>query len=300
MLFLIGSYYFLPQISKLGPTLAVAKHAAWGWLTIAVIASGLTSCLAAVIQFGAGNFSGTLADLVVVQFAGSFANHFLPYSLAGIELTTEYYRHLGRRRSKALFLATIPTAFGLITAVILVVIISPITLVRLSHNLSSSGLARIIVAALGLCIIVGLITLPFYQSQLSKLLKQLRSAIKSLRRPRQLLVVGVGSAAVILLCAMTLYASVRSVHGSISVVTVIVLYVTSLFVGNVAPTPGGLGAIEAVLVFGLSHAGLTLPEAVAATLIYRFATFWLPLVPGGLAMAQLNRQHRRRARLAAP
>jgi len=295
---LVGTYFLLPQLSKFGATLDVVRQASWLWLAVAIFASLLTSCLAAVIQFAAGNFTGTVSDLLVLQFAGSFANHFLPYSLAGIELTVEYYHRLGRRRPRALVLATIPTFFGLVAAVILVLIISPLTLLQLSHSIHGGRQAQIIVAIVAVCILLSVLGWVFYRKKLDNLAKQARQVIASMRNPRQLLVVGVGSVVIIMLCAFTLYASVRAVHTDISLVTVVVLYVGSLFVSNVAPTPGGLGAIEAVLVVGLSRAGLSLPQAVTATLIYRFATFWLPLLPGGLAMVQLNRRYKQATKLA--
>ncbi|HBW18669.1 MAG: lysylphosphatidylglycerol synthase domain-containing protein [Streptosporangiaceae bacterium] len=47
-----------------------------------------------------------------------------------------------------------------------------------------------------------------------------------------------------------------------------------------SPTPGGLGAIEAALVAGLTGVGLAAGPAVSAVLVYRLATYWLPVVPG--------------------
>ena len=46
------------------------------------------------------------------------------------------------------------------------------------------------------------------------------------------------------------------------------------------PTPGGLGAIEAALVAGLTGVGMDPAIAVAAVLSYRLATYWLPILPG--------------------
>ena len=61
-------------------------------------------------------------------------------------------------------------------------------------------------------------------------------------------------------------------------------------VSSAAPTPGGLGATEAALVSGLLLYGVPLDAAVAGTLIYRLATFWLPVPPGYLAFRLLARR----------
>ncbi|MGC1753481.1 MAG: hypothetical protein WA805_10345 [Trebonia sp.] len=48
--------------------------------------------------------------------------------------------------------------------------------------------------------------------------------------------------------------------------------------------------IEAALVAGLSGAGMQAGPAVSAVLLYRLATYWLPVLPGWLCWRSL--QHR--------
>ena len=57
-----------------------------------------------------------------------------------------------------------------------------------------------------------------------------------------------------------------------------------------APTPGGLGAIEAALVAGLTGVGMQPGPAVSAVLLYRLATYWLPVAPGWLSWRVLQRR----------
>ena len=61
-------------------------------------------------------------------------------------------------------------------------------------------------------------------------------------------------------------------------------------VAAAAPTPGGLGAIEAALVTGLTGVGVAPGPAVSAVLLYRLATYWLPVAPGWLAWRVLQRR----------
>lgn len=46
---------------------------------------------------------------------------------------------------------------------------------------------------------------------------------------------------------------------------------------------------EAVLILELSGVGLNASQAVVATVIFHFITFLLPILPGAIATAQLNR-----------
>ncbi|WP_246141353.1 flippase-like domain-containing protein [Micromonospora olivasterospora] len=61
-------------------------------------------------------------------------------------------------------------------------------------------------------------------------------------------------------------------------------------VATAAPTPGGLGATEAALASGLLLYGVAADTAVAAVLVYRLATFWLPALPGYVALRALLRR----------
>jgi uncharacterized membrane protein YbhN (UPF0104 family) len=64
--------------------------------------------------------------------------------------------------------------------------------------------------------------------------------------------------------------------------------VTYLASAAASPTPGGLGAIEAALVAGLTGIGVPPGPAVSAVLTYRLATYWLPVLPGWAALRLLQ------------
>ena len=68
-----------------------------------------------------------------------------------------------------------------------------------------------------------------------------------------------------------------------------VVYLTASAVGSLVPTPGGLGAIEALMSAGLTAAGMHGAAAVSAVLLYRLLTFWLPVPIGWLALRYLER-----------
>ena len=59
---------------------------------------------------------------------------------------------------------------------------------------------------------------------------------------------------------------------------------------SVAPTPGGIGAVEAALIAGLTAVGMNREEAVPAVFLFRIATFWLPVLPGWIMFTLLQRR----------
>ena len=74
-----------------------------------------------------------------------------------------------------------------------------------------------------------------------------------------------------------------------SFTSVALVYLVGSVVSSIAPTPGGIGAVEATLIAGLTSAGMTSPSAVAAVMVFRIATFWIPLLPGWGALTVLQR-----------
>lgn len=61
----------------------------------------------------------------------------------------------------------------------------------------------------------------------------------------------------------------------------VIAYAVANVVGTFSPTPGGLGAVEAVMIALLIGFGMPSSVAVAVVLVYRLINFWLPM-PFGL------------------
>jgi undecaprenyl-diphosphatase len=114
--------------------------------------------------------------------------------------------------------------------------------------------------------------------------------IAALRRPRSTAVLLAGSAGVTLCYVLALAASTRAFGVQVSVPAIFAVFLGSAAVASLAPTPGGLGAMEAGLVAGLISAGALAGPAVAVVLSYRLITYWLPIVPGAFCFHFLRRR----------
>jgi uncharacterized membrane protein YbhN (UPF0104 family) len=90
-------------------------------------------------------------------------------------------------------------------------------------------------------------------------------------------------------CA-ALFASVRAFDGAGAFAAISLVYLAGSTIGQAAPTPGGVGAVETVMTAGLVAAGLDSTTAVPAVLLFRLLTFWLPTIPGYLAFHGLQRR----------
>ena len=74
---------------------------------------------------------------------------------------------------------------------------------------------------------------------------------------------------------------------------VLLAYVVAAFLGMIPLTPGGLGFVEAGLLGTLSLAGIGTDQALLATLVYRLASYWMPIPTGAVAYFLAARKYGR-------
>jgi uncharacterized protein (TIRG00374 family) len=97
-----------------------------------------------------------------------------------------------------------------------------------------------------------------------------------------------GCAATTLGMALTLWAAIEAFGGDTSFVTVTVVTMIGGTLASAAPTPGGVGAVEAALIGGLAAFGVPTAIAVPSVLLYRVLTCWLPVFIGWPIMRWLT------------
>jgi uncharacterized membrane protein YbhN (UPF0104 family) len=98
--------------------------------------------------------------------------------------------------------------------------------------------------------------------------------------PRLLAETVVLQLAIFVLDALTLAATLHAVARPISFSLVFASFVVASVVSTLAWIPGGLGTFEGSCVALLHLHGVALEIALAATLLLRGFTFWLPMIPG--------------------
>jgi uncharacterized protein (TIRG00374 family) len=91
--------------------------------------------------------------------------------------------------------------------------------------------------------------------------------------------------------ALALVVSVNAIGVEASLLELVAVYLGATAVAAASPTPGNTGAVELALSAGLATVGVPAGAAVAAVLMYRLLTFWLPLIPGFFALRYLQARH---------
>jgi uncharacterized membrane protein YbhN (UPF0104 family) len=281
-------FYIAIQLAAPNTIIPLLRHSSWDWVGLAIFAMFLTFLIGAIIQFIAGNNIGRISDLTILGFAGSFFNHFLPFSIGGIVLLAEYYHKKGQRRSQSIITASAPIAIGSVTTLTIALVISPLTLVNLVRDYNYLLSSRTVQLTVLLTINLGVLLITLFWERIRDNTREVIAGIRDLHTIQQLVKIATGSILMTTVAAFVLYASVQSVHADAAYLVVVVIFIATLLVSELAPTPGGIGATEATLIIGLSGAGLNIEQSIAATLIFRLISFLLPMIPGAIAISQLD------------
>ena len=228
--------------------------------------------------------------------ASSFVNRVSPANVGGMALNARYLQKSGVETSAGVAAVGVNSLAGAIVHLVLLVVFFAWSGHGLANafKLPSSSKLLLILAIVAAIIGIVLATRPGRRLAAGKLIPGLKSAAVSLRRvarnPVKMILLFGGSALITLAYVGGLAASVQAFGGGPGVILIGAVYMGAAAIAAAAPSPGGLGAIEAALIAGLTGVGMQAGPAVSAVLLYRLATYWLPVAPGWLSWRALLRR----------
>jgi uncharacterized protein (TIRG00374 family) len=107
--------------------------------------------------------------------------------------------------------------------------------------------------------------------------------------PARLVRIFGGQALTQVLSALALGAALHAVGGVASMAALLIVCTLASLLGGLAPVPGGMGVMESTYIAGLTLLGVPEDVAIAATLLYRLCTAYLPPIWGWLSLVWLRR-----------
>ncbi len=286
---LAGAYYYLlPQLAKVGSSWRDLLSAQWAWVLVAIAFSALTYLASAIGLLGGVSVRVPFWPTVLTQGASSFVNRVSPSNVGGMALNVRFLQKAGVQPSAGVAAVGVNSLAGALVHGVLLVIF-------FTWAGKSAGKAFKLPSSSTLLAVLGIViaTRQGRRFAARKLLPPLRSSLASLRRvarsPARLTMVFGGSALVTLAYVGGLVASVEAFGGGASIAKIGAVFMASAAVAAATPTPGGVGGFEAAAVTGLTGIGISSGAAVSAVIIYRLATYWLPVLPGWLSWRLLQR-----------
>jgi uncharacterized membrane protein YbhN (UPF0104 family) len=229
----------------------------------------------------------------MVQWAATFVSLIAPAAVGNIGTNSRYLQQAGASPAVAVASVGASQLFVFGSYLLLILGFGAITGRQQGPDLIPSTTVLVVVAGM-VGVAAVLLAIPLTRRQLSARLGPTLAAmwprlLETGRQPRRVLGCIVSALALNLAYATALFAAVEAYGGSLAFATVGFVYLAAGAVGSAAPTPGGIGAVEAALAAGLTAAGLDGGTAVQAALLFRATTFWLPMVPGWLSFTYLQR-----------
>ena len=289
----LAAYFLLSQLTQVQFGQVVGE-ANWAWVGGAALFSACTYFAAAMALLGFVPEKVPFLRTVVAQVAGSFVKLVAPAAVGGVALNARFLQRAGVRPGHAVASVGASQLFGLGSHITLLLFFGYLTGTEHTPTLSPSR--TVIAGLLTAAVLVLIVTaIPALRRFVSTRLRSLFAGVVPrmldvVQRPRKL-VTGIGGMLLMtLLFVMCLDACVRAFGYDASYASIAVVFLAGNALGSAAPTPGGLGAVEAALIAGLITFGVPKEIATPAVLLFRLLTLWLPVGPGWLSFTQLTRK----------
>ncbi|MCA9325578.1 flippase-like domain-containing protein [Candidatus Saccharibacteria bacterium] len=254
-----------------------------GFFTLSVVCSTIIYRL---LSGGRLGFGRTLQ----VQTAGLFANKLLPAGSGALGVSFLYLRANKYSRQAAGVIVASNNLLGMIGHLLLfglLVVLAPDAITKLvGDGRRVLILVGIIVA--GLSVLAVLLT---WTKTRQKILNNLTELRRLLKRSDLLLLALLTSMGLTACYAMSLFAAAQALDTGVTISMAFVALTASVFATAAIPTPGGIGAAEAGVYIGLKAYGIDSDTALAVAILYRFVTFWLPLLVGAIMFWHVSRRH---------
>jgi uncharacterized membrane protein YbhN (UPF0104 family) len=283
-------HLLMPRVSELPRAVEQVRSGSPWWLLAALFVAAFPKVGGAISLMGSLEEELPFWQTLEVQIAASFTSLFAPQGVGLAAINAQYLERRGHDRTVAITASGLNSVAGfaahLISVLAAVVLVGPSILA----HLRTPPRWWLLVGGAVLALVLGVaVWTPLGRKWLWKPALRAGAAFWStVKRPIRTVQLLGGSIVVTLSNALTLALAMNAFGQTVSVVDVVAVYLAGAAVAAIAPTPGGLGALEAALIAGLIAVGVDASVAVGGVLVFRLLTFWLPIVPGVWAVRDLR------------
>jgi glycosyltransferase 2 family protein len=290
----VAAYLLVGEISGVN-VLGTLGQANPGWLAVAVLGSAATYLGAAL---GIAAFIPQRLSIVrgyFVQLATAFVGVAMPPTVGHVAVNARYLHREKVDEGTIAAAVTVSQLVNIVTTVLLLIVLGVLTGSGLSKFKIAPGADVLIGLAVIAVAVITVLAVPLTRRKVTGAvwphLRQIGPRL--LEAVSQPLRLGVAVGANLLLTvaySVALIAALRSVGAHPAILATAVVFLAGNAVGAATPTPGGIGGVEAVLAAGLTAIGIPAHEAIPAVLLFRMATFWLPIPAGWVSYLVLQRR----------
>jgi uncharacterized protein (TIRG00374 family) len=298
---LIGGWALIGVLIDVSKSFDTVIGADWLWVIMALVLAQLAYVASAVETLGSVSGPLPFGRALAVEVANAFSG------LAGgapavFATRVRFYQKQGYDATVALSSGAIMTVASWIATTVVFVVSLPFAWgsIHLQATPESGGDSKLVWIILAVVVLAGVVVgLALAVPRLrrlaaEKLRPRVRDVWGNLRQvassPRKLVLLLGGALGRELLIAMALSVSLRAFGDHLRLPVIIVVIVLAAIVGGVAPSPGGMGVVEAGMILGLTAAGVSEADATAAVFIQRLFTSYLPPIWGWFTLVWLRKR----------
>ena len=290
----VAAYLLIGEISGVD-VLGTLSQANPGWLAVAVLASAVTYLGASI---GVAAFVPKRLSIwrgFFVQLASAFVGVAMPPTVGHVAVNARYLHKEGVDEGTIAASVTVSQLVNIVTTVLLLIVLGVLTGSGLSKFKIAPGADVLIgLAVIAVAIIVVLAVPQTRKRVTGAVWPRLRQIwprlLDAVSQPVRLAIAAGANLLLSAAYSLALIAALWSVGAHPAILATAVVFLAGNTVGSATPTPGGLGGVEAVLAAGLTAIGVPAHQAIPAVLLFRMATFWLPIPVGWICYVVLQRR----------
>jgi uncharacterized protein (TIRG00374 family) len=271
--------------------------ATWGWIVVAFVVAQLPRLTQSLTTLGSVPTSLPFGPVYAMQLAMGYMNVALPSNLARMVINIRFFQRQGLSPPVAVASGAIDSFFGTVVQCGLLVLLLLFSESSIAFDVSVPSGATWKLGALIVAFVIGAVLVVTLVPRIRnpivgavrKFWPDVRRALGALRASRKLALLVLGSLGTELLFALALGLFAQAFGYDISLAELLVINISVSLLATIVPIPGGVGVAEFGLTLGLTAAGMEPEAAIAAVLLYRISTFYLPPLWGFFAMQWLQR-----------
>jgi uncharacterized membrane protein YbhN (UPF0104 family)/tRNA A-37 threonylcarbamoyl transferase component Bud32 len=298
---LVGGWALIAVLVNVTKSWSTITGAAWGWVGVVFVLSQAAYPAIAVTTIGSVTsplpYGRTLALEVSNTFVGLAGG-----SMAVMATRIRFFQKQGYDATLAVSSGVLVSTASWIVKGALFLIALPIAIGNLhftstpSHGSHAHLVWVIVVAVVVVGVALGVVfAIPRWRRMAAEKLRPRASEVWSHLKvlaasPRNLVEIFGGNVVAQLVIALALGAALHAFGDHLGLATLLVVLTLASMLGGVSPVPGGMGVVEAGMILGLTAAGISQTDAVAATFVQRLFTAYLPPIWGWFVLFWLRRK----------
>lgn len=222
---------------------------------------------------------------LLVQTAGLFLGRISPANSGSLAATGRFLvlqKHSILQAGTVLAAAALATFLGNVLLTILALITN-----WQNISLDSLKLPPFIIIMFLIILFILLLVLLIFKKLRARVINAVSEVTNTLKayshNPKKVIIAIILGACLTLFFALTMMLIAYSLDVKLSIFSAIIITSLGSLGVAVTPLPGGAVGAEAALAASMVQFGVPAEQALAIALVYRFVTFWLPLLPGYIA-----------------